>query len=239
MTTLESIAATGSAPLAATRRYSFRRSAPSEAPARLLIPVVYRSSADDFGEVERTEQNAFVEALLAELGVSFRAGYPGEWLFPDVTALDATWNALLERLGEPSAAPPRFAASREVSPAEAAAVAAGVTTRFLELVSRVAGLSGDDFACIDRRFDSSGPENTRTEVWRRGEVYVRVEATAIESGYGVHGERGTLSVSGVLGDGRDVQASTRVDMRSGGHVGVTVSGVLDAKALAERFLASL
>lgn len=239
MSISEHLSGTENAPLAATRSYDFRKVIAASGHPRLLIPVVHRNSYDDFGEVERSEQQVFLERLIAELGVSRTTGYPGEWIFADATALDTVWNALRDRLRAPSASVPLADAHRDVPTADAARVSAALAPKFLELVSAVAGPSGEPFTCVDKRIDTGGPESKRKEVWRSGEVWVGVEATAIESGYGVHGEHCQLTVTCMLGDGRDVRASARLDMRSGGSVDVTVSGVLDAKELAERFLASL
>ena len=68
-------------------------------------------------------------------------------------------------------------------------------------------------------------------------MLVGIAATAIESGRGVHGERCTLTLGIKLADGRDVSACAAIDARSGGDLSVTVRGVLDAQALAERFVA--
>ncbi|MBK8696238.1 MAG: hypothetical protein IPN17_29230 [Deltaproteobacteria bacterium] len=57
----------------------------------------------------------------------------------------------------------------------------------------MAGLSGEPFACVHDTIDTSGPESTRTALWRRGEVLVGIAATAIESGRGVHGDRTPLT----------------------------------------------
>ena len=60
----------------------------------------------------------------------------------------------------------------------------------------------------------------------------------LESAYGVHGEECTRKIVGKLTDGRDVSLYSRIDMRSGGDVSITVTGVLDAKALADAFIGS-
>lgn len=143
MTTPASLTGTGSAPLAATRRYSFRRVVGSAADAHLVIPVVHRTSCEDLGEVERTEQQAFVQALLSELGIASRAGFPGEWLFEDAATLDRAWSALGARLRKPEKLPPRFEAERELTPAEMPRVLAALEPRFAELVRQVAGVAGE------------------------------------------------------------------------------------------------
>lgn len=88
-------------PLDATRRYSFRRVVGSAGDAHLVIPVVHRVSCEDLGEVVELEQEVFVRALIAELGLKANAGFPGEWVFPDVATLDLVWEALRARLREP------------------------------------------------------------------------------------------------------------------------------------------
>jgi hypothetical protein len=55
----------------------------------------------------------------------------------------------------------------------------------------------------------------------------------------VHGEHCTLTLASKFSDGRDVSVYATIDMRSGGDVSVTVRGVLDAQALADRFVATL
>ncbi len=94
----DSLTGTGVAPLEATRRYSFRRVLGAGGEGHLLIPIVHRTSCEDAGEVEWTEQEAFVRALLAELGVNHRTGHPGEWVFPDAATLETVWKALGARL---------------------------------------------------------------------------------------------------------------------------------------------
>ena len=113
----------------------------------------------------------------------------------------------------------------------------GLTRRFLDLVTAVLGLAGDSFVRVHSRIDDAGWETTRSEHWRYGELLVTIEAQAIESGHGIHGERCTFSVANPPGDGRDVTAYTDIDMRYGGALCVTVSGVFDAQALADRFVA--
>lgn len=97
----ESLSGTAGAPLDATRRYSFRRVVGSAGDAHLVIPVVHRVSCEDLGEVVEPEQEVFVRALIAELGGKANAGFPGEWVFPDVASLDVVWEALRARLREP------------------------------------------------------------------------------------------------------------------------------------------
>lgn len=94
----DSFTGTGAPPLDATRRYTFRRVVGAGGEAHLLIPIVHRTSCEDAGEVEWAEQDAFVSALLAELGVNHRQGHPGEWVFPDAATLDTVWSALGARL---------------------------------------------------------------------------------------------------------------------------------------------
>ena len=126
-------------------------------------------------------------------------------------------------------------AQRQVTRSEASAVAAALTPRFLALVSSVLGLGGPDFVREDSKIDYDA--GIRTERWRRGEVLVCLDATAIASGHGVHGERCELTLASKPGDGRDVRVYADIDMRSGGTVHITVCGVLDAQALADRFVA--
>ena len=73
----DSLSGTGDAPLDATRRYSFRRVVGSAGDAHLVIPVVHRTSCEDLGEVVEPDQQVFVTALLSELGLEVRAGFPG------------------------------------------------------------------------------------------------------------------------------------------------------------------
>jgi len=54
---------------------------------------------------------------------------------------------------------------------------------------------------------------------------------------GVHGEETRFVLTTRYSDGRDARAYARIDLRTGGTVSVTVSGVRDAQTLAERFLA--
>lgn len=230
---------TAGAPLGATRRYSFTHVVTAAGKAKLTIPYRQRGSWDDFGVVESPEQEAFVARLLASVGVPVRYGYPGESLLPDVATLDRVWAALEAALQAPASDPPSATAQRTVSAAEAAAVSGALTARFLDLVSTVAGLSGEAFVCVHDAVDTSGPESTRAALWRRGDVLVGLDATAIESGYGVHGERGTFALKCALSDGRDVSACAAIDGRSGGDLSVTVRGVLDAQALADRFVAAV
>ncbi len=56
---------------------------------------------------------------------------------------------------------------------------------------------------------------------------------------GVHGEETRFELTTRYSDGRDARAYARIDLRTGGTVSVTVSGVRDAQPLAERFLAGV
>jgi hypothetical protein len=94
----EAISGRGAPPLEPARRYVFRRVLGSGGEGHLLIPIVHRTSCEDAGEIEHPEQEQFVAALLAELGVAARAGNPGEWVFSDAATLDIVWNALRARL---------------------------------------------------------------------------------------------------------------------------------------------
>lgn len=126
-------------------------------------------------------------------------------------------------------------AQRRVTRAEANSVAAALTPRFLDLVSAVLDLGGPGFSREHSNVDFDA--GIRTERWRRGEVLVCLDATAIASGHGVHGERCELTLASRPGDGRDVRVYADIDMRTGGTVHITVCGVPDAQALADRFVA--
>lgn len=226
----------GDAPLLATREYSFARVVEPADAARLTIPRRQRGSGDEHDLVEHPEQAVFVARLLAARGVTARSDAPGEWSFADPAALADAWAALTAAVRPPASATPTGRAQRSVSRAQASAVSAALTRRFLDLVSAVLGLSGEAFVQLDARIDNNGYESTRIERWRRGEVYVDIDASAIESGHGVHGERCDYIIRGA-GDERDVRAYANIDMRSGGTLSVAVRGVLDAQALADRFVA--
>jgi hypothetical protein len=236
--TIRQATGTGDAPLVATQRYTFQHVVTAAGEAKLTIPYVQRGSWDDHGIVERPEQERFVARLLASPDLSAKTGYPGEWIFPDVATLDRAWAALAAALRDPAATPPAATARRSVSREEAQAVAGGLTQRYLDLVSDVLGLSGAAFVRIHSQIDDAGWDPTRSERWRRGEVVVCLDATGIASGHGVHGERCNLTLASPPADGRDVGVYADIDMRSGGNVHITVRGVLDAQALADRFVAA-
>ena len=229
----DALSGTAGAPLAATRAYTFRREG-----TRLLLPVCHRGSWDDFGIAERPEQEGFVRAALAALGVPASTGYPGEWVFPDVAALDRAWTHLEAVLRPPASVAPSVTLQRTVSAAEARAVSDGVRGAYFALGASGAGLGGEPFAPLDARVsDLESEAPTRTERWKGGGVLVNAAATGLGSGPGVHGEDVVWTVVGSLGDGRDAVARARIDLRTGGTVAVTVHGVNDAERLAERFLA--
>lgn len=232
----DSLDGTGGAPLAATSRYSFHRSVSVEGEPMLTISVVHRGSWDDYGVVKYPEQEEYVRRLVASLGVTARTGYPGEWIFAAASDLDRVWLALAEAVQAPAASVPAATAQRAVDQSEAGTVSAGLTGRFLALVDRVLGLSGDPFVCLENRVDNNGYEATRLERWQRDGVSVRVEGTGIESGHGVHGETCNYTVSSRGGDVRSVSAFARIDMRSGGVVSVTVQGVHGGQVLADEFV---
>ena len=229
----EHLTGTGPAPLAATREYTFTRGAE----LTLEIPWRQRGPFDDFGAVEHAEQEAFLTMLFAELAVEAHAGRPGGFTFPDAAGLDRVWETIRRLLKPVVKAAPTASAKCKVTTGDAPAVDSVLTRRFLNLVSVVAGLTEGAFACLDQRLET-GDQTTRFENWKRGEVMVRVDATGIESAYGVHGEECTRKIVGKLTDGRDVSLYSRIDMRSGGDVSITVTGVLDAKALADAFIGS-
>jgi hypothetical protein len=227
---------TAGAPLVATRAYDFHRAITPEGRHILSIPYSQRGSWDDHGVVTHPEQDVFLAHLLAPLGITHGNAYPGEWPLPDLAALDAAWAALTAALRDPAPTVPVAHAQRSVSRADAPAVSAALTARTLDLVSHVLGLTGDPFICTADDMDSSDYQTTRTVRWRRGECHVHLDAIAIESGYGIHGERSSHTIASPPADGRDVAVHTTLDMRSGGSVSVTVRGVLDAQALADRFI---
>ncbi len=86
---------TGPAPLVAAQLYDFHRIVTAAGEAKLTIPYKQRGSWDDHGVVEYADQETFVEELLVSLGVVANGGYPGEWIFADVAALDRVWAALV------------------------------------------------------------------------------------------------------------------------------------------------
>lgn len=238
--TLRYASGSGQAPLAATRKYSFTHVVTAKGEAKLQTPYVQRGTWDDYGVVERAEQEAFVYAMLKSLGINARVTYSGEWTMPDVATLDRVWAAIEATLRPPVKDAPVATVQREVSPAEARAVSERLTARVLDLVSVVAGVSRPSFVCVHSATTggtSEGDTPKRLELWRSGEVSVRLDATALESGAGVHGEESTYAIDGTLSDGRDASAHARIDLRSGGEVSVTVRGVHDARALAERLVA--
>ncbi len=237
--TIRQATGTGDAPLAATRRYTFNHGVTTAGEAKLTIPYVQRGSFDDHGVALWPEQEVFTEGLLAAQGLPSRRGDPGEWLFPDVAALGRAWAALAANLREAVSTAPVAIARCPVTKAEANAVAGGLTQHFLRLVSAVLGLPGTGFERFHSQIDDTGWEATRSERWRHGEVLVNLDAAAIQSGHGVHGEHCTLTLASKFSDGRDVSVYATIDMRSGGDVSVTVRGVLDAQALADRFVATL
>ena len=236
MSILESLYGSGDAPLVATRNYTFNRATASRGEPALWISVVHRDSRDDFGKVEFAEQEAFVEQLLKSLGVAARSGYPGEWIFTDSSDQELVWIGLSEAIKAPAKSVPSATAQRAVDEKEAGVVSAALTARFLALVDAVRGRSGGPFVCLENRVDNNGYEATRLERWQSDGVSVRVEATGIESGHGVHGETATYTLADRGGDPRTVSAYARIDMRSGGVVSVTVQGVYGAQALADEFV---
>lgn len=236
MSILESLYGSGGAPLVASRNYSFNRATASSGAPALWISVVDRDSRDDFGTIEYAEQEEFVEKLIKSLGVAVRGGYPGEWIFADSSEQELVWLGLSEAIQPPAKTVPSVTAQRAVDEKEAGAVSAALTARFLALVDAVLGRSGGPFVCRESRVDNNGYEATRLERWQRDGASVRVEATGIESGHGVHGETATYTLADRGSDPRSVSAYARIDMRSGGVVSVTVQGVHGAQALADEFV---
>lgn len=233
------IRGSGGAPLVATREYLFERGTTPTGQAKLAIPWLQRGSWDDHGAVERPEQELFVARLLASIGAAARTGEPGEWIFADAAELERAWAALAGSLRPPAPAAPTGQARRSVSRDEARSVAGDLLHRYLDLVQAVRGAAAGPRRCIDSRIDHGGWETTRLEVWQCGDIEVRLDAAAIESGHGIHGETSSLSTTTPDGEGRDASVHASIDMRSGGEVHVTVRGVLDAQALADRFIAGL
>lgn len=237
MTVLDSLYGTGDAPLVATWAYTFNRALGPAGEPSLTIPVNFINSRDDFGRVQSPEQEVYLVGLLRSLGVQARSGYPGEWFLADADAMDLVWTALAAALGPPAKAVPRATASRDVSERESPAVSGALTRRFLALVDRVLGPGGEPFKCIESRIDNDSYEALRNEVWRREGVTVKIDATGIQSAYGVHGESCDYTMTTYVGDPRKVGMYARIDMRSGGYYSVTVEGVQDAQALVDAFVA--
>jgi len=236
VTTTDRLRGTAGAPLAATRAYDFQRTVTAEGRCTLSIPCSQRHQTDDTGTVTHPEQEAFVIRLLAALGHTAGPACPGDWHLPDVAALDAAWAALAAAVREPAAAVPVAHAQRSVARADAPTVAAALSARTLDLVSEVLGLGGGPFVCTADDIHSADYQTVRMVRWRRGDTTVHLDAIAIESGHGIHGEHGAHTITNPPSDGRDVTVSARLDMRSGGTITVTVRGVLDAQTLADRFI---
>lgn len=237
MSVVEVVRGCAGAPLVATMEYQFERGFTPAGEGRLGIPWMQRGSWDDRGSVVRVEQEVFVDRLIASIGATARGGDPGEWIFVDPVDLECTWSAIVESLREPAKWAPTATAQRAVSREEAAKVADGLTPRFLALVQAVIGLR-EPFVCVDSRIDYGDYDQcTRRESWRSGDVLVSVEGEGITSGHGVHGESGSRTVTAPGSEGRGASVSSRIDMRHGGSVSVTVQGVLDGQALADRFVA--
>jgi hypothetical protein len=229
------LSGTAGAPLRASRSYTFFERSLDDGKALLWISATQRGSWDDFGVVDHPEQDAWLRAFVRSLGVPFKEGYPGEWIFPDRAGLEHAWAALGAALAPPVTAPIVAERSRALTRDEASKLDLGA--RYLELVSSVTGCS-----MLEKQrsnVDTSGPEPIRTETWRGDHICARLSARGIESGVGIHGEECAWSIDARSGDERDARVTARIDARTGGHVSVTVRGVLDAEELAARFTAGL
>lgn len=231
---------TAVAPLAAVRGYRFRRGASNDGRPAVLLPYVQRGTWDDFGVVEREEQERWAHAFLQEQGIAWQTRYPGELIFADDATRDRAWKAIGYAMRPPAAAPPSASASRAVVAGEARAVSDDLARRYGALLARVLGLTPTTFTRFhtDLRHEPEPP--VRTEHWKSDDVergpHFTLEAEALGGGVGVHGEVVTLGLRGTPRDGCGASAYARIDLRVGGTLSVTVTGVFDADDQAERFL---
>ncbi|MBX3183789.1 MAG: hypothetical protein KIT72_06670 [Polyangiaceae bacterium] len=99
----------GPAPLRGDQEYTHHFDELAEPQARsfanlttrylLRIPYRQRGSWDDFGIVEREEQQEFLLTLFKSSNLDARLGYPGELLFPDEATQARAAQLLKEALG--------------------------------------------------------------------------------------------------------------------------------------------
>ncbi|MBI5518343.1 MAG: hypothetical protein HY909_31520 [Deltaproteobacteria bacterium] len=234
----ETLEGTGPAPLAAVTRYRFRL-APGEianAPWALHIPYVQRGSWDDYGVAELPEQASFVWRLLRALEVPMPVSYPGEWPLPDEATAERVWRALRAKLEAPHGEAPACSMGRELSAQEARAAQESLTARYLALASVVLGLD-TSWERTHHEVHVGDYEARRSERWKNGEVLAELSGEGACTGYGVQGETVTLTLSQLHRGGRGVDVTAALNMRTGGQVDVTITGVVNVQALAARFLA--
>ncbi len=99
----------GPAPLQGNQEYAYHFDEFAQPEARsfaslttrflLRIPYRQRGSWDDFGVVEREEQQEFLTNLFRAAALDARLGYPGELLFPDEATQARAAQLLKEALG--------------------------------------------------------------------------------------------------------------------------------------------
>ncbi len=243
-TTANVLHGTTTAPLAATIRYEFTRAQSNRGLPAILIPVAIpvrqRGSGDDYGEVERLEQQAWLWRFFASLDALPESGWPGEFLWPDEATRDRVWSALADTLRAPAKSPPSVTLERTVSAADARAASEAASTRFCALLAALYGCDERRFTRLSNTISDDDYEPVRNELWKcddvAGPVFFRVVAKGLGSGVGVHGEDASYVLDTGYSDGRTARASSRIDMRTGGSMSVTVAGALDAEQLARAWL---
>lgn len=237
-TTTDRLDGTAHAPLAATRRYEFSRARSADDRPTITIPVHQRGTWDDYGVVDHAEQERWLWDFAISRGAQPQSGWPGEFIWPDAAARDLVWDALSSVLRPPTSAPPSVTLERAVGAAEARAVSEVVTQRFCALVSALYGCDARRFECLgsERSNDPSAP--LRAGLWKcegvAGPVFFRVLSEGDASDVDIRDATFVIDTGDAYG--RTARAHARIDARTGGTMSVTVSGVLDAQRLAERWL---
>lgn len=238
--TSDRLEGTAGGPLAAVTRYTFTRGASNDGRPCIAIPFTQRGSWDDYGVVERREQEAWLWRFIASLGSSAQSGWPGEFIWPEASERDRVWSALREALRSPALAPPSVTLRREVRVDEARAVSEALTTRFCALLEALYGCDARRFERLSCDITDDEYEPRRNELWRCDDgdlsTHFRVVAKALSSGPGVHGEDVEYALDTGYSDGRSARVSARIDLRTGGTMSVTVAGTLDAEQLAGRWI---
>lgn len=220
---------TGGAPLAATVRYSFRRVTSTLVDPRLEIPLAQEGALD---VCAYPEQASFVNGIVRSLGLAVRTPRAGVWFFDDEAALSAFWSRLATRLAEPDATVPHANARRPHGHDLDT-----FRSRFFRVVAQLLGLDDASFERRSGREGDDGFRATSEEVWKRGDVTVRVTRTVLESSQGIHGEEVSLSLVGEHTGKRTASAQLTDDARSGASCAAYVAGVRTAQLLADELVA--
>jgi len=232
---------TADAPLAAAQPYYFTRATSFDDRPVITLPTLQRGTWDDYGYVERPEQEVWFEHFLARIGMSTGGRFPGEFAWPDAATRDRVWNALGEALQPIVKPPPAVTLTLAMDAAEARARLADLRPRFCALAATLLGFDGPRF---EQRYAVPVPDThppQRKELWqhRAGERFLEVilHGTEVASDTGVYDASTILTIDRDASDGRTARAMVDLDPHTGGTLSVTVAGVRNAQQLAERFLA--